>query len=163
MTTVECLPVAFKRYLKRATSWHQYVVNMAKWHVTWSSAVLHLWLWILFSPCDTEDRGPQTEVKSLLTTSALLGQICLQSSVGYIFTSRTNASRNDLGFQSRCLKYAWSLLPLKYLHAFKDLGSNDFANFYEVGGRLRNWVWCWESKPSAKLLDTCVFSGDASM
>lgn len=30
MTTVESLPMAFKRYLKRATSWHQYVVNMAK-------------------------------------------------------------------------------------------------------------------------------------
>lgn len=30
MTAVEWLPVAFKRYLKWAASWHQYVVNVAK-------------------------------------------------------------------------------------------------------------------------------------
>lgn len=34
ITAVEALLVAFERYLKWATSWYQYVVNRATWHVT---------------------------------------------------------------------------------------------------------------------------------
>lgn len=30
VTTVECLPVAFKEYLKWTSSWHQYVISVAK-------------------------------------------------------------------------------------------------------------------------------------
>lgn len=125
-----------------------YVVNMAKWQSTWSSVILCLW--ILFSPGDAEDGGSQIEVTSLLTASARLGHCCSESSVEWGFISRTNASGRSLGFQSQCLKDARSLLTTKYLHACKNLGSYDFPNFMESGGKLKNRVWCWDCKPSAK-------------
>lgn len=142
--------------------WSVYVVNMAKWQITWSSVILCLW--ILFSPGAAEDGGWQTEVTSLWTASARLGHCCSQPSVEWGFLSRANASGRSLGFKASAWKMCISW-PWKYLHICKTLGSYDFPNFLmESGGKLRNWVWCWECKPSAKLLDTHVFSpGDASM
>lgn len=137
--------------------WSLCVVNMAKWQITWSSVILCLW--ILFSPSDAEDGGSQIEVTSLLTASARPGHCCSQSSVEWEFTSTTDISGRSLAFQSQCLKDVWSLWSTKIFACLYESNIMWFSQlFMESGDKLRNWVWCWESKASAKLLDAHFFS-----